>query len=149
MTPAGVTEARLAAVPNERGGYVVLREGTAQVEFLAASPAGRFTNRGPAVDLERLRAEWIAEAQVLYIGKAGSPSGRATLRTRLRQYLAHGRGEPVGHWGGRLIWQLEDAADLVFCWRATGSEVPGVVERCMLEEFRDQFGRLPFANLRI
>jgi len=64
----------------------------------------------------------------------------------LRQYREFGRGRPVEHWGGRLIWQLESHAELLVCWRTT-SEEPRQVEELMLAAFKDRYGRLPFANL--
>ena len=52
----------------------------------------------------------------------------------------------MGHWGGRLIWQLENHADLLVCWRAT-TEEPRRVEESMLAALEIHYGRLPFANL--
>ena len=52
----------------------------------------------------------------------------------------------MGHWGGRLIGQLENHADLLVCWRAT-TEEPRRVEESMLAAFEIHYGRLPFANL--
>ena len=57
-----------------------------------------------------------------------------------------GQGKPVGHWGGRLIWQLGNHADLLVCWRAT-TEEPRRVEESMLAALEIHYGRLPFANL--
>ena len=52
--------------------------------------------------VERLRANWIDDAAVVYLGKADD------LRTGLTTYRRHGAGQPVGHWGGRFIWQCAD-----------------------------------------
>lgn len=55
-------------------------------------------------------------------------------------------GQPVGHWGGRLLWQVD--MDYLFAWRETPGADPEVVEKPMLREFSDCYGSLPFANLR-
>jgi hypothetical protein len=94
--------------------------------------------------LAELEARWIAETPIVYIGKAGAPGSRVTLRSRLVQYMRFGSGDPVAHWGGRAIWQLEDAPELLVCWRPEGQ--PRQVEKELLAEFRQRFGRLPFGN---
>jgi len=79
---------------------------------------------------------------VVYIGKATRPP------RRLRQFRDFGAGKPVGHWGGRLIWQLADADELVVAWKITASEDPLEAERSLLGRFRGEYGSLPFANFR-
>ena len=69
------------------------------------------------------------------------------LHSRLVQYLRFGQGKKVGHWGGRFIWQLQNHEDLVFSWKITPNNDPSEVERSLLSQFVDQFGKLPFANL--
>jgi hypothetical protein len=71
----------------------------------------------------------------------------ARLRTRLRQYRDHGQGKPVGHWGGRYIWQLGGSGELRVAWKVTG-EHPRLLEQEMLTTFLERYGQLPFANLR-
>ena len=73
-----------------------------------------------------------------------------TLRKRIGQYIRFGSGEPVGHWGGRYIWQLEDADNLLFCWRAVKeSEDAEEFESELIADFNVQYGGFrPFANLK-
>lgn len=127
--------------PSSVGGvYVVIRAAGTAPGFLPSNPAGRFKGRDPSVSEPALTANWVDGAEVVYIGKADD------LRRRLRQYRRFGEGEPVGHWGGRLIWQLEDSAMLVVAWAETPGRVPGVVEAEVLAAFREVWGRPPFAN---
>jgi len=83
----------------------------------------------------------------LYIGKAGGSGSSATLRNRLTAYIRFGAGRPVGHWGGRLIWQLRDASDLQICWKSTGDHQPREVEKQLIHAFITAHGTRPFANL--
>jgi hypothetical protein len=54
-----------------------------------------------------------------------------------------------GHRGGRLIWQLADADELLVAWRSiTWDEAARDFERRLLAAFAEQHdGRRPFANL--
>ncbi len=136
-------------VPPLPGVYQVFLPHSEKPRFLDQSPAGRFKGRDPTVSRDILDRHWVDGVRCLYIGKAGSPRGNTTLRSRIRQFVRFGSGEPVGHWGGRLVWQLRGARDLVVCWRATGREAPVEVERKLLLQFLREYRRLPFANLRM
>lgn len=132
----------IAQIDRDAGGiYVVLRSTAIQPTFLEASPAGRF--RGdPTVTLAALRANWVPDADVLYIGKAD----RGRLRQRLRELEGFGRGTRHRHWGGRLLWQLPDSADLIVSWKKISAEPPRNVETKLLAAFRAAHGHAPFAN---
>lgn len=136
-----------AQVSGSSGVYVVLRESDDVPSFLPSSPAGRFKGRDPSVAPETLAAAWVARERLLYIGRAApGPSGRRGLSKRLDEYRRHGAGEPVGHWGGRYIWQLADHEDLLVAWKT--DDDPTVAEADLLDEFIEDHGRPPFANLR-
>lgn len=137
----------LAEVPNSAGVYVVLREDNGPPRFLDRSVGGHFKGKDPTVRVAVLSDAWVPGCPVLYIGKAGASDSKATLRHRLRQYLDFGAGNPVGHRGGRYIWQLSDSAELLLAWRVTDDLEPRQVEHSMLAGFRQRHGRLPFANL--
>lgn len=94
----------------------------------------------PTVEVSVLESKWVEGCPTVYVGKATS------LRKRLRQYRDFGRGRPVGHWGGRYIWQLAEASELVVGWQST-AQTPRTVESELLAAFRSEFGRLPFANI--
>ncbi len=142
-------ELAAANVPTEAGMYVVWREATSDPEFLASSGAGRFKGKDPSVSAERLKREWVHGASVIYIGKASERKrGASALAARLDEYRRFGAGEPIGHWGGRLIWQLRDHADLLVAWRPTRPDDPEQVEADMIDSFAAVYGALPFANLK-
>jgi hypothetical protein len=123
--------------------YIVLRERLDLPEFLQINPGGRFKGQDPTVSPEALNANWVTGASVLYIGKAKIER----LRTRLREFADFGAGRPIGHWGGRLIWQLSDSGELLAAWKETPVGVdPKLVEAELIARFRSAYGKPPFAN---
>ncbi|MGB8648922.1 MAG: hypothetical protein WCF84_27040 [Anaerolineae bacterium] len=136
-----------SAIPKVQGVYLVLCLDKSEPEFLVHGTGGYFKGKDPNVSIDELRSNWVKDRLVLYIGKAGGQSGKATLYSRLRQYLSFGQGKPVGHWGGRLIWQLKGSADLILCWKPLPLEEPREVEVKLMSEFVRNYGQRPFANL--
>jgi len=133
-------EARASrAIPATGGVYVVTLSSCAPVAFLPQNPGGRFKGRDPTVPASALAANWT-DAEVVYIGKADQ------LRRRICQFADFGAGKPVGHWGGRLIWQLAEPDQLRIAWKETPDRVPVEVEAEMLALFRREYGKSPFAN---
>lgn len=94
-----------------------------------------------------IRQNWIENSIVVYIGKAGGEKSSATLKSRLRQYFGFGQGKNIGHWGGRLIWQLGSSGNLVVCWKLLPDKEPRKYEAQLINDFIIQFGNRPFANL--
>lgn len=132
-----------AVIPDAPGVYLVVAPEGFEARFLRESSGGRFKGREPSVPVEKLHACWVPESSVLYIGKA------TRLQTRIKQYLRFGAGQRAPHWGGRHIWQLDHAQELLFYWKPTPADDPRDVERSVLALFREQYGRLPFANMRV
>jgi hypothetical protein len=133
---------KLAEVPQGPGTYVVLRGATTPPSFLPTSRGGRFKGRDPVVEEAILRGKWVDGCHVVYIGKA------VALQRRLRECARFGNGEPVGHWGGRYIWQLADAQGLLVAWRPVRPQQRAVeAEAELLTEFKRRYGAPPFANI--
>lgn len=118
-----------------------------RIQFLGTSPGGWFKGRDPSVPINKLMKKWIEDANVLYIGKADAGrTGTRGISVRLDEYLRFGQGEPIGHWGGRYIWQLSASDQLFVCWKACSH--PSDEETRLLNLFRKEYGVLPFANLK-
>ena len=147
MTVAELRACRLAQALTAPGVYAVLRESIEAPEFLARSSGGCFKGKDPTVPVPVLEGAWVAESQVLYLGKAGHVDRGPSIRQRLTQYLDFGEGKPVGHWGGRYIWQLASSSGLLVAWRKTGSVEPRAAESALIAEFEALTGKFPFANL--
>lgn len=137
---SALRERGLKMIPDVPGVYMVLRVSEGAPEFLETGSGGHFKGKNPNVPVAELAANWVDGTPVVYIGKATS------LRKRISQYLRFGQGKPVGHWGGRYIWQLADAPDLLFCWREVDGD-PDAVETELIRAFREAYGSRPFANL--
>lgn len=143
FNPVGFLMMTCRDIPKSQGVYVVLRKNTGNPEFLEIGTGGFFKSKDPNVSISELEANWVADTPVMYIGKAGE--GR--LRKRIHEYMRFGKEENVGHWGGRYIWQLVNANDLIVCWCET-EEDSRDVEVEMIKKFKEEFGKRPFANLK-
>lgn len=134
---------KIADVPKGGGAYVVLREIDTKPLFLDANPGGRFKGKNPTVTKSELLANWVEDAHVIYIGKGDE------LQRRMKQFIDFGGGKPIGHWGGRLVWQVENSAEFVVAWkRVNEGQDAAALESDLLTAFNSTYGRLPFANLR-
>jgi hypothetical protein len=133
-------------VPSDPGVYVVVAPDRYTPSFVEQSVGGRFKGKDPTVGKATLQARWADGATLLYIGKAGrGASGRRGLRTRIGELVAFGAGRPVGHWGGRYLWQLAESGSLLVAWRT--DDHPTVSENELLDTFEHNHGRYPFANI--
>lgn len=135
-------------VPEEAGIYVIVRPSTEAPAFLAKSTAGPSKGRDPSVSAEVLADAWVDRASIMYVGKASAgENGRRGLHKRLDEYRRHGSGQAAQHWGGRYIWQLEDAAALLVAWLPTPGQDAGDAKASLIAEFVEAYGKRPFANL--
>jgi hypothetical protein len=125
--------------PAASGIYAVVADPSAATKFLQRSVGGRFKAKDPTVDPALLAAKQIDGCATLYIGRASN------LHRRLAQFARFGRGEPVGHWGGRYLWQLADHHQLRVAWRV--EDDPVRAEADLLDDFEASYGQLPYANL--
>jgi hypothetical protein len=126
--------------PRTGGVYAVAMATAGPPTFSETSSGGRFKAKDPTVSNYVLVSNWVQDAEIIYIGKSGN------LQRRLREFAKFGQGQPIGHWGGRLIWQISAPA-LVVGWKETPDNSPAFVEAEMLAAFIGIYGQRPFANL--
>lgn len=143
ITVAQLRKEGLERVPSKSGVYLVIRTSIASPIFLKHGTGGFFKRNDPNVSISKLRQEWVEGALVLYIGQTG------TLNRRIGELIEFGEGKPIGHYGGRLLWQLSDADSLKVCWRSLEGSAPDIVKRELIKQFKTfHQGKRPFANLR-
>jgi len=94
-------------IPKIKGVYLIIDTSFKKIDFLSTGVGGFFKGKNPNVPISELKSNLVKNSQVVYIGKAGTPKGKATLYSRLGQYLRFGQTKNVGHWGGRYIWQIK------------------------------------------
>lgn len=127
-------------MPTKPGVYAVVRRSLAEPTFVVPG-SGRVGTHYP---LPLLEAAWVPNAEVLYFGRAKCKDG---IYERLNKYARFGRGRNSGHSGGRAIWQLEDAQELIACWFLTGPRDPAEAEDELIERFKALHNASrPFAN---
>lgn len=128
-------------LPDNKGVYLIFNADNKPVEFLTVGSGGYFKGKNPNISLVELKANWVDNTKVVYIGKATS------LKLRLRQYFSFGQGKNIGHYGGRLIWQLKYSKDLLVCWKVLSTD-PREYEVELIQQFVSIYGCRPFANLK-
>ena len=134
---------RSTALPRLPGVYSVSYDEARPKTWPNESCGGWYKQRDPAVDPTRLDLEWVDGTDIVYLGRTDR-----TLAKRIGEFARFGSGQPVGHWGGRLIWQLPRPELVMIGWLALDAGLAVERESALLAEFFRTFGRLPFANLR-
>jgi hypothetical protein len=144
VTIEQLQQTRCAVVPKVPGIYIVCHDFDSP-EFLEVGTGGHFKNQDPNVPIPVLEQNWVNSADIVYIGKAGGPGLKSSLRGRLQQYMRFGAGSnTAGHRGGCYIWQLRNSGVLTVCWKS--EDEPRAAEAAMIAAFAAQHGQRPFAN---
>ncbi len=135
--------------PKEPGIYMILRNTNDSPEFMEVGTGGFFKGKNPNVLISELKNNWVDDTPIMYIGQAGGSESNAKLLDRLKKYMKFGQREPVGHWGGRYIWQLKDSQELIVCWKPLTDNDPRKIENELILKFKQEHnGMRPFANLK-
>jgi hypothetical protein len=135
-------------IPERPGVYIVYRNTNKEPEFLEKTIAGLYKGEDLAVSILQLKSNWNDHTPVIYIGKAGGPGIKQGLKSRLRKYVGTGFSQNAKRRGGKMIWQLRDAPELLLCWKTDiGNKTPKDFEDDLKELFKKEYGKIPFANL--
>ena len=137
-------ETRYRTIPKEHGVYLVRGLSATEPAFRLKSEAGWFKGKDPSYPLAVVEQNWVKGASIVYIGKAGGASG---LRQRVGQLIDFAYGKPIGHRGGRMLWHLADWKNLRLQWMVCQPGLADELESRLIEQFRQQYGLRPFANM--
>ena len=108
--PVAQLQTDSTAIPRTAGVYMVVYTGENIPEFLSRGTGGFFKGKDPNVSITELETNWVENTCVVYIGKAGKLKNcKATIQSRLKQYLDFGARKKSGHKGGRYIWQIKNS----------------------------------------
>lgn len=129
-------------ITNLPGIYVVVGESIGLPKFLSNNPGGRHKRKDPSVSIKDLQKKWVDKSSVLYIGKANN------LRQRIGELIRFSQGEPIGHWGGRYLWQVAGSKQFLIAWLSKPGIDPYALEAEYLNYFEEKYRLLPFANLQ-
>lgn len=146
VTIGALREHGFGQVPDHPGVYLTLYPSEDAPRFLPVSPAGEIAGESATIPVDELEEFWVPDALILYAGMAGGKGKKATLRSRVEQYLDFGRGQKVRHRDGRAVWQIVRSSMLVMCWLPTPRADPWGKRNSLLTAFKDRFGSAPFAN---
>jgi hypothetical protein len=130
------------------GVYVVVRESTETPMFLGENHRKPRPKRWSVQDAE---GRWVTGVQVLYFGKGPLRSLNAKRRLglagRIRELQKHGYEGGANHYGGKLLWQVQDADSLLIAWKVLGEGASASVESGLIRGFEEVMGQQPYANI--
>src|SRR5271165_3305016 len=70
LTWARLCSGAFTAIPQCPAAYAVYRQSDGEPVFLKANPGFHFKKKDPTVAQDALRGRWVADCNVVYIGKA-------------------------------------------------------------------------------
>ena len=136
--------------PDVEGVYVVVREATDVPAFLDEDHRKPRSKRWSA---EAAANRWVLGVQVLYFGKGPLRSSKAKRRKglarRVGELQRHGYRGGANHYGGKLLWQIDDAGALLIAWKPLAEGESATIESGLIRGFDRIMGREPYANVGV
>ncbi|MBX3195461.1 MAG: hypothetical protein KF727_10270 [Microbacteriaceae bacterium] len=144
FVPFRTWDRSMVGAQDAEGVYAIVRSANPPsfLEDDGSKPRSRSWSRS------EVAARWVPRAEILYFGKAPLRTNLTDgVAKRLDEFHSHGYRTGKSHYGGRLLWQLKDAADLLVAWKLVPVGTAGLVESGLILGFVDEFGMPPFANV--
>lgn len=129
------------------GVYLIVYEGKETPQFIipGCGPE-KYRDREVNTIKDKLEENWIClgfNRNIVYIGESESKGG---VGARVKEHMKFGNGEEANAYGGRYIWQIKDHDNLLVFWKKSNN--PKREKKLILKDFKDKYGKLPFANLK-
>lgn len=145
----------MSNIPTKSGVYfVIVPPAFNSRTFIYPGTGGHYKGNDPNIPIVDLEKGWVENADILYIGKAGGVRRngvpyKTNLKTRIRTLLKFGNmDDKAPHWGGRYLWQYKDSSELLIYWYVCKDNENAVqLEIKLINDFKRQYGRIPFANI--
>lgn len=142
-------------IPKMSGVYFVIIPPIFNLEsFIYPGTGGYYKGNDPNIPIEDLKDKWVKGADILYIGRAGGVRANGKpyttdLKTRIRTLLNFGNmNDKAAHWGGRYLWQYANSRELLVYWYVCKDDENAVLlEKRLINDFKGQYGKIPFANI--
>ena len=152
---------KMSQVPAAGGVYAVITPDSAMPEFIMWQYGNYYKKKDKKTGIENIKPlmysiavledSWISDTSIIYFGKADD------LHKRINDYIryynklqecqhTHEQLNKVAHRGGRSIWQIKGAENLIIAWMLTPNETPKLVEAGLIKTFKEKHGCRPFAN---
>lgn len=126
---------------NYCGIYLIgLPENFKKQPFNECSKLKMWKDRKVSVPIEELTNKWVENTDILYIGKSESK----IVKKRIIEHFTFWNGNKTAAYGGRVIGQIPNFENL-YVWYLK-CEQPKEIEKKLLKMFKNQYGKLPFAN---